>query len=116
MYNHILTTTNRKLDTRVKETSGVVQPTSGVGSPPSGPWSPDRFKVTFKVSLLENNKKYLMYFWEMPRKLIKLKIMLSIGITILNLLGLIKTYRFFAQIKKNGFNNVSIIKSNKTLI
>ena len=52
----------------------------------------------------------------MLQKPIKLKIMLSIGITILNLLGLIKTYRFFAQIKKNGFNNVSIIKSNKTLI
>ena len=33
MSNPILTTTNSKLDTRVKEPSGVVPPTSGPGSP-----------------------------------------------------------------------------------
>ena len=32
MSNPILTTTNSKLDTRVKEPSGVVPPPSGVGS------------------------------------------------------------------------------------
>ena len=36
MSNPILTTTNSKLDTRVKEPSSVVPA-------PSGPWSPDRF-------------------------------------------------------------------------
>ena len=40
MSNPILTTTNSKLDTMVKESSGVVPPPSGVGSS----WSkPDRF-------------------------------------------------------------------------
>ena len=38
MSNPILPTTNSKLDTRVKEPSGVVPPPSGVGSPTS-----DRF-------------------------------------------------------------------------
>ena len=33
MFNPILETTNSKLDTRVKEPSGVVPPTSG-GAPP----------------------------------------------------------------------------------
>ena len=38
MSNPKLTTTNSKLDSRVKEPSGVVPPTSGPGS------TPDRFK------------------------------------------------------------------------
>ena len=38
MSNPILTSTNSKLDTRVKEPSGIVPPTSGVG-----PGFPDRF-------------------------------------------------------------------------
>ena len=56
MSNPILATTNSKLDTRVKEPSGVVPPSSGVGS--SGP-KPDRFKLKkkrfchlFKLKLL----------------------------------------------------------------
>ena len=40
MSNPILTTTNSKLDTRVKEPSGVVPA-------PSGPGSPDRFSSTY---------------------------------------------------------------------
>ena len=50
MSNPILTTTNSKLDTRVKEPSGVVPPTSGVGSP-------DRFKHFLKYfrQFLETN-------------------------------------------------------------
>ena len=44
MSNPILTTTNSKLDTRVKEPSGVVPPSSGPGSP-------DRFINT--LSLLQ---------------------------------------------------------------
>ena len=40
MSNPILATTYSKLDTRVKEPSGVVPPTSGVG-----PGSPDRFTI-----------------------------------------------------------------------
>ena len=40
MSNQILATTNSKLDTRVKEPSGVDPPTSGVGSSGS---TPDRF-------------------------------------------------------------------------
>ena len=40
MSNPILATTNSKLDTRVKEPSGVAPPPSGVGSP-----SIDRFKL-----------------------------------------------------------------------
>ena len=41
MSNPILTTTNSKLDTRVKEPSGVVPPPSGVGL-----WlTPDRFRT-----------------------------------------------------------------------
>ena len=40
MSNPILTTTNSKLDTRVKEPSGVVPPTSGVG-----PGHPERFNT-----------------------------------------------------------------------
>ena len=49
MSNPILTSTNSKLDTRVKEPSGIVpSPTSG-GIPPSGvgPGSPDRFKLIY---------------------------------------------------------------------
>ena len=38
MSNPILTTTNSKLDYRVKEPSGVVPPPSGIGLP-----TPDRF-------------------------------------------------------------------------
>ena len=46
MSNPILTTTNSKLDTRVKETSGVVPSPSGIGSP-----TPiDRFKRLFSFS------------------------------------------------------------------
>ena len=41
MSNPTLTTTNSKLDTRVKEPSGVVPPPSGVGSP-----TLDRFSIT----------------------------------------------------------------------
>ena len=44
MSNPILATTNSKLDTRVKELSGVVPSPSGVGSPTPDPGSPDRFK------------------------------------------------------------------------
>ena len=40
MSNPISTSTNSKLDTRVKEPSGVVPP-------PTGPGSSDRFKITF---------------------------------------------------------------------
>ena len=58
MSNPILTTTNSKLDTRVKEPSGVVPPPPGVGSSGS---TPDRFKplsCVFKISLqYENNKR-----------------------------------------------------------
>ena len=43
MSNPILTTTNSKLDTRVKEPSGVVPPPSGVGSSGS---TLDRFTIT----------------------------------------------------------------------
>ena len=39
MSNPILTTTNSKLDTRVKEPSGVVSPPSGIGTQTP----PDRF-------------------------------------------------------------------------
>ena len=41
MSNPILTTTNSKLDTRVKEPSGVVPPPPGVGLGST----PDRFKL-----------------------------------------------------------------------
>ena len=43
MSNPTLKTTNSKLDTRVKEPSGVVPPTSGPGSP-------DRFNIIFLVT------------------------------------------------------------------
>ena len=43
MSNPILTTTNSKLGTRVKEPSGVVPPPSGPGS------TPDRFIITRKI-------------------------------------------------------------------
>ena len=46
MSNPILTSTNSKLDTRVKEPSDVVPSSSGVGS--SGP-KPDRFKLKKSV-------------------------------------------------------------------
>ena len=44
MSNPLLTTTHSKLDTRVKEPSGVIPPTSGVG-----PGSPDRFNASTAV-------------------------------------------------------------------
>ena len=47
MFNSISETTNSKLDTRVKEPSGVVPSTSGVGSP-----TLDRFKVNSKKKIL----------------------------------------------------------------
>ena len=46
MSNPRLTTTNSKLDTRVKEPSGVVPP-------PSGPGSPDRFRFVFQALLMQ---------------------------------------------------------------
>ena len=54
MSNPILTTTNSKLDTRVKEPSGVAPPPSGVGAQahPSGPGSPDRFSYTLSNLLI----------------------------------------------------------------
>ena len=45
MSNPILATTNSKLDTRVKEPSGVVPPPTGVG-----PGTPDRFKPTINYT------------------------------------------------------------------
>ena len=55
MSNPTLTTTNSKLDTRVKEPSGVVPSPSGVGSPTSdvGPGSPDCFKIILQNKILE---------------------------------------------------------------
>ena len=47
MSNPILTSTNSKLDTRVKKPSGVVPP-------PSGPGSPDRFSITSDLPELQN--------------------------------------------------------------
>ena len=54
MSNHILTTTNSKLDTRVKEPSGVVPPPSGVGLGPTL----DRFnffKLRWFIQQINNN-------------------------------------------------------------
>ena len=45
MSNLILATTNSKLDTRVKEPSGVVPPSSGVGLGST----PDRFSLISKI-------------------------------------------------------------------
>ena len=53
MSNPILTTTNSKLDTRVKEPSGVVPPPSGVGSPTPGPGSLDRFIVIIETCVIK---------------------------------------------------------------
>ena len=47
MYNPILTTTNSKLDARVKEPLGVVPPPSGVGS------TLDRFSSYFLQTLFK---------------------------------------------------------------
>ena len=49
MSNPILTTTNSKLDNRVKEPSSVVP------APPSGPGSPDRFSLKIFIYLYPNH-------------------------------------------------------------
>ena len=53
MSNPVLTTTNSKLDTRVKEPSGVVPS-------PSGPGSPDRFTYTFIQKYLYKTQKKII--------------------------------------------------------
>ena len=57
MSNPILTTTNSKLDTRVKEPSGVVPPHPGVGSS-----TPDRFnKIIFYRKFVNYNFIGILY-------------------------------------------------------
>ena len=73
MSNPILTSTNSKLDTRVKEPSGVVP------SPPTGPGSLDRFTrlislVKYKVT---NKTRFCFlksFFAQMKHKNIKKKL------------------------------------------
>ena len=56
MSNPILTTTNSKLDTMVKESSGVVPPPSGVGSS----WSkPDRFNCFNYNTIFLKSKSFI---------------------------------------------------------
>ena len=66
MSNPLLTTTHSKLDTRVKEPSGVVQPPSGVGL------ASDRFSSLFFLILINIfDKVFFFFFFKVFEKSIK---------------------------------------------